>query len=288
MFVTRSGRFTDPRAQLLSGPAWTAARPEICAGLSLEPDPQQALERLGAQLDGAYRQTAERLPENVALQIAELAGADRPDLSKLEALDEPEQLSTLRATTTAMLPARVAFSEVLLEVCRWTGFADAFTHLSEGLARAEDLNVSICAVLLAEACNISLAEVANPGVPALSPNRLSWVSQNYVRAETIAAANELLLDVYRRIPLVHALGDGHIATVDGMRFQVPVRSIHTGPNPRYFARGRGVTWLNYLSDQFAGLHAIVVPGTLRDSLMILDGLLELATAWPGRPDDDHH
>ena len=283
VFVTRSGRFTDPRAQLLSGPARAAARPEICTGLSLEPDPQQALERLGAQLESAYRQTAERLPDNVALQIADLAGAGRPDLAKLEVLDEPEQLSTLRATTTAMLPTRVAFSEVLLEVCRWTGFTDAFTHLSEGLARAEDLHISICAVLLAEACNISLTEVANPGVPALSLNRLSWVSQNYVRAETIAAANERLLDVYRRIPLVGALGDGHIATVDRMRFRVPVRSIHTGPNSRYFARGRGVTWLNYLTDQFAGLHAIVVPGTLRDSLMILDGLLELASPGDGGP-----
>lgn len=283
VFVTRSGRFTDPRAKLLSGTAWIAARPEICAGLNLDPNPRHALERLGGQLDSAYRQTAERLPENVALQIAEIADADRPDLSKLEALDEPEQLSALRKATSAMLPARVAFSEVLLEVCRWTGFADAFTHLSEGRARAEDLHVSICAVLLAEACNISLAEVANPGITALSPNRLSWVSQNYVRAETIAAANELLLDVYQRIPLVQALGDGHIATVDGLRFRVPVRSIHTGPNPRYFARGRGVTWLNYLTDQFAGLHAIVVPGTLRDSLMILDGLLELAPPGDGGP-----
>jgi TnpA family transposase len=86
-----------------------------------------------------------------------------------------------------------------------------------------------------------------------------------VRAETIAAANELLLKVHARIPLVEVLGDGHIATVDGMRFRVPVRSIHAGPNPRYFATGRGVTWLSYMSDQFAGLHAIVVPGTLRDS-----------------------
>jgi TnpA family transposase len=283
VFVSRSGRFTDPRAKLLSGTAWTTARPEICSGLNLDPNPRQVLERLGGQLDSAHRQTAERLPDNVALQIAEIADADRPDLSKLEALDEPEQLSTLRKATSAMLPARVAFSEVLLEVCRWTGFADAFTHLSEGLARAGDLHVSICAVLLAEACNISLTEVAHPGIPALSPNRLSWVSQNYVRAETIAAANELLLDIYRRIPLVQALGDGHIATVDGLRFRVPVRSIHTGPNPRYFARGRGVTWLNYLTDQFAGVHAIVVPGTLRDSLMILDGLLELAPPGDGGP-----
>jgi hypothetical protein len=30
-------------------------------------------------LDSAYRQTAGRLPENVAQQIAEIAGTDRPD-----------------------------------------------------------------------------------------------------------------------------------------------------------------------------------------------------------------
>ena len=67
MFVTRSGRFADPRAQLLSGPTWTAARPDICTGLNLEPDPRQALKRLGAQLDSAYRQTAERLPQNITV-----------------------------------------------------------------------------------------------------------------------------------------------------------------------------------------------------------------------------
>jgi TnpA family transposase len=208
---------------------------------------------------------------------------DRPDLSALERLDEPAELSELRADVDALLPNRVAFSEILLEVCRWTAFADAFTHLSEGRARVKDLHISICAVLLAEACNISLHDVAHPGVPALTYARLSWVSQNYVRAETIAAANDLLLKVHAQIPLVAALGDGHIATVDGMRFRVPVRSIHAGPNPRYFGTGRGVTWLNYMSDQFAGLHAIVVPGTLRDSLVTLDGLLELQSPGAGGP-----
>jgi hypothetical protein len=68
-----------------------------------------------------------------------------------------------------------------------------------------------------------------------------------------------------------------------MRFRVSVRTIHADPNPRYFATGRGVTWLNYMSDQFTGLHAIVVPGTLRDSLVILDGLLELQPPGAGGP-----
>lgn len=58
---------------------------------------------------------------------------------------------------------------------------------------------------------------------------------------------------------------------------MPVRTLNAGPNPCYFGPGRSVTYLNFLSDQFAGFHAIVVPGTLRDSLYILDGLLEQQT-----------
>jgi TnpA family transposase len=55
---------------------------------------------------------------------------------------------------------------------------------------------------------------------------------------------------------------------------VPVRSVNTGPNPRYFGQGRGVTYLNYTSDQFTGLGGLVIPGTIRDSVYVLEALLE--------------
>jgi TnpA family transposase len=54
-----------------------------------------------------------------------------------------------------------------------------------------------------------------------------------------------------------------------------VATANAGANPRYFGHGRGLTWLNYLNDQVSGLGAVVVPGTVRDSLHILDGLLDL-------------
>ena len=38
-----------------------------------------------------------------------------------------------------------------------------------------------------------------------------------------------------------------------------------------------MTYYNFTSDQFTGFHAIVIPGTLRDSMFILDGLLEQQT-----------
>jgi len=166
---------------------------------------------------------------------------------------------------------------VLLEVAGWTGFLSEFTHVSESVARAEDLGVSICAVLVAEACNIGLEPVVRVGTPALTRARLSWVDQNYIRGETITAATSRFVDAQGDIPLAQAWGGGEVASADGLRFVVPVRTLNAGPNLRYFGPGRGVTYLNFMSDQFAGFHAIVVPGTLRDSLYILDGLLEQQT-----------
>jgi TnpA family transposase len=51
----------------------------------------------------------------------------------------------------------------------------------------------------------------------------------------------------------------------------------SGPNPRYFGQERGVTFYNLVSDQFTGPNGIIVPGTLRDSLVLLSVVLEQQT-----------
>ncbi|MBB5109775.1 TnpA family transposase [Streptomyces spectabilis] len=43
------------------------------------------------------------------------------------------------------------------------------------------------------------------------------------------------------MPIVKFWGDGLLASVDGLRFVVPVRSINTAPSPKYFGFKRGVT-----------------------------------------------
>jgi TnpA family transposase len=128
---------------------------------------------------------------------------------------------------------------------------------------------------VAEACNIGFRPVVKPGVPALTRDRLSHVDQSYVRAETIAAASTRLLAAQARIDLAAAWGGGLVASVDGLRFVVPVATLNAGPNPRYFGVGRGVTWLNAVNDRYSGLGAVVVPGTVRDSLYTLDTLLRV-------------
>ena len=69
-----------------------------------------------------------------------------------------------------------------------------------------------------------------------------------------------------------AAGGGEVASADGMRLVTPVRTINAGPNRKYFGSGRGITWYNFVSDQYSGFHGIVIPGTLRDSIFVLEGL----------------
>ncbi|MFO7642718.1 MAG: Tn3 family transposase [Candidatus Competibacteraceae bacterium] len=276
VFATPSWRYADPRVGLLSGAEWEAARPIICRTLGLPADPQPILATLAEELDQTYREVAARLPENPAVRF-ETQG-DQTDLivSPLDKLEEPPSLIQLREAVAARLP-RVDLPEILLEIAARTRFTEAFTHLTARTARVQDLAISVCAVLLAEACNTGPGPLVRRDIPALKRDRLAWVDQNYVREDTLIAANAMLVAAQSRIALAQAWGGGEVASADGLRFVVPVRTVHAGPNPKYFGTGRGVTWYNLVSDQFTGLHAITVPGTLRDSLILLAVVLEQQT-----------
>lgn len=130
-----------------------------------------------------------------------------------------------------------------------TGLGAAFTHASEDNARAGDIGTTICAVLVAEATNAGFEPLVRPEVSALRRSRLSWVKQNFMRAETLTTANALLVAAHNRIPLIRPWGGGEVVSADGLRFTLPVRTIHAGPNPRYFGRERGVTWYNLVYDR---------------------------------------
>jgi TnpA family transposase len=90
-----------------------------------------------------------------------------------------------------------------------------------------------------------------------------------VRPECHAAANAPLIWGQAGIPTATLWG-GLVAAVDGTRFVVLVRSIDARPNPKYFGRKKGVTWLNMINDQGVGTAGIVLSGTPRDSLYAID------------------
>lgn len=277
IYVTPSNRWDDPRAKLIQPSNWEQVKPQVCSSLGRSATAIEEIESLSRSLDEAYRRTVENLPGNDAVTVENIDGRDSLSLANLEKLEEPQSLIELREQVVELLP-RVDLPQLILEIQQQTGFLDEFTHISEGNARASDLETSLCAALVAEACNIGIEPLVRNDIPALTRSRISWVQQNFLRAETLIAANAKLVDAQSEIPLAQQWGGGEVASADGLRFVVPVRTINARPNSKYYGTERGITYYNFTSDQFTGFHGIVIPGTLRDSMYILEGLLEQQTS----------
>jgi Berberine and berberine like/Tn3 transposase DDE domain len=152
VYTRPSWRYADPRANLLSDAEWEATRPIVCRTLGLPPDPQPILDSLVVELDKTYREVARRLPDNPDVRFEKVKGKEELILTPLDALDEPLSLIQLRKVVAERLP-RVELAELVLEVALRAGFTEAFTHLTDRSARTADFALSLCAALLAEACN---------------------------------------------------------------------------------------------------------------------------------------
>ncbi len=191
IFARVSDRFADPRARLLSDDAWDAVKGPVLSALLLSEDPAELLEAHAAELDEAWRTTAAGLDGNDSLTVD--AGG-RLHLGKDNALEDPPSLVDLRKRLEDMIP-RVDLSEQVLEVMSWhPGFPAAFTSVTGGRARLADLHVSVAALLTAYSLNVGLPPVIDPDIAALTRGRLAHVDQHYLRPDTYAAANAVLID----------------------------------------------------------------------------------------------
>lgn len=276
LFFEDSLNWSDPRAKLLSEEAWKHTRSHICRSLNFPIDPKSALHRLQTQLDETFKEVAQRFSDNEKVSVDTRSKKPRLNISALEPEREPLITTELRQQIASLIP-KVDLTELLVEINAITGFTNEFTHVSESNARAEGLDISLCAVLMAEACNIGLEPLIKPQIPALTRHRLQWVKQNYLRSETLVKANARLVDHQSTLAIAQVWGGGEVASADGMRFVTPVRTVNAGPNRKYFGAHKGITWYNFMSNQYSGFHDITVTGTLRDSLFVLEGLLEHQT-----------
>jgi hypothetical protein len=132
VFLTRSERWADPRAKLLQGQAWDAARSSICRTLGREVSAEQEIQALAKQLDEACRRTAAMLPSHEDLRIRQTNGKDRLSLTPLDKLDEPPSLLKLRDQVDSLLP-RVDVPDAILEIHALAGLPTS----SPTVAKAE-------------------------------------------------------------------------------------------------------------------------------------------------------
>lgn len=277
IYLAGSLRWGDPRAELLPPDTWEEQRIEACAALALDTDPNDVIARLTDTIGATWRRVAENFDANDDFRIEERNGVDRIVVTPLDAVDEPDSLIELRDLVEGLLP-EVEIADVPLEVNTWVRYLGEYTHISGAPTRTTDLHESVAAMIVSDACNVGLTPVAVEDDPALTRDRLNWVAQNYIRTDTHSRASTMLFDYHAQQPLAAVWGGGDMASADGMRLVIPVSTIHAGYNPRYFGRQRGSTLYTWMADTHSSFHQTLIPGTQRDSLYTLDGLVANKTS----------
>lgn len=62
------------------------------------------------------------------------------------------------------------------------------------------LDISVLAVLLAEACNIGFSPASKKGIESLKYNRLMYDNHQYVRLDTLSVKNKKIISAYKKLP----------------------------------------------------------------------------------------
>lgn len=266
VYVRYSRRYAGPDTYLIPPAHWQSQRPLL-------------LERLG------YRDaTACRLDEHLAdleshLPLMEQLLAEGGDIrldeegelviTPLKAEELPPSVAALRAVIDKLLP-RVELTDVLVEVDAWTGFSAELTGLEHEPHSAHHIAL-LYAALLAGACNIPLAEMAQSA--GLDYQALWWVSSNYLREETLKRATTRLVNYQHRQWLASYWGSGMVSSSDGQRFPVSGKIRNAQAIPRYYGYGKGYTLITHSSDQYAQYGSKAIPSTIRDATYVLDEIL---------------
>ena len=110
---------------------------------------------------------------------------------------------------------------------------------------------------------------------------LRHVLSNFIREETLMAANGAIVNQHHELPLSTLHGRGRISSSDAQRFGMRASSLLASYYPRYYGYyQKAIGIYTHVSEQYAVFNTQVISCRPREALYVLDGLLENNTVLP--------
>jgi TnpA family transposase len=216
---------------------------------------------LGRRLSEVAIKAATDALEDVAIKDGEMK------ITPLKAIT-PEAAEELAERLYAMTPnARI--TSLLADVHRWTGVADAFTHLHTGLP-ADDPRVVLTAVL-ADATNLGLSRMAE-ACSVASRHKLAWTAGWHLREDTYRQALATLVNAQQRQPLAALFGAADVSSSDGQGFLTAGRGEAVGAINAHYGRDASALFYTHISGRHAPYHTVAIPPS-GEAAHVIDGLL---------------
>ena len=135
----------------------------------------------------------------------------------------------------------IGIADLLWFVAEKTGFMDSFTHVLDRYVKYESDAWNILACIVAMGTNMGLwkmAEVSGLGHPSLVS-----AARNYLRIETLHAANDALTNAIAALPMFrrYDIRDELHSSSDGQRIETQIETINARHSRKYFGLKKGVS-----------------------------------------------
>lgn len=238
VFVRDSTEFRRFEDDLISDARWQdqdALLREIGSPVLMAPirDTLAAFhESLEAKLNAVNQRIADGL--NTHIKISGTAAKRR------WTLPYPKMEETVDSPFYRQLPG-IGIADLLWFVAVETGFPQAFTHVLDRYAKHDPHPREILACVVAMGTNMGLWKMA--AVSGLGHPLLMSTARNYLRLETLRAANDAIGNAIAALPTFHQydIGEQVHSSSDGQRFETQTDTFNARHSPKYFGLQKGVS-----------------------------------------------
>jgi TnpA family transposase len=135
----------------------------------------------------------------------------------------------------------VGIADLLCFVAGDTGFLSTFSHVLDRYVKHDPDPREILASIVAMGTNMGLWKMAE--VSGLSHASMTTTARNYLRLETIRAANDAITNATAKLPAFHLydIQDTLHSSSDGQRMETQIDTINARHAPKYFGLQKGVS-----------------------------------------------
>ena len=238
VFVKDSIEFRRFEDDLISDARWQdkdAVLREIGAPILLTPI-KETLKTLHEKLEARFEAVNQRINNGQNAHIKVNGAADK----RRWTLIYPSVEESVNNQFYSQLPG-VGIADLLWFVAGDTGFLSAFSHVLDRYVKHDPDPREILASIVAMGTNMGLWKMAE--VSGLSHASMATTARNYLRLETIRAANDAITNATAKLPAFHLydIQDTLHSSSDGQRMETQIDTINARHAPKYFGLQKGVS-----------------------------------------------
>jgi TnpA family transposase len=171
---------------------------------------------------------------------------------------------------------QVDISSVLHFVNRHCRFMEAFNHVLGRYVKqgVDDLTLTAC--LIAWGTNMGLGRMGE--VSDIGYQALATTSDNFIRLETLRAANDRVSNAIAALPIFghYDIGDALHSSSDGQKFETRIHTINARHSPKYFGLKKGIVSYTLVANHVP-INAEIIGANDHESHYVFDILFNNTT-----------